>query len=1103
MKKFLAALKYLMSRLFVVVLALWLALLGLMLTSSGTQWLFKKVIVPLSAGHLRIGGVQGPLLRHVILHQVYYHNQSASVTIQHVDLQWQAWQLLRWQVVVDSLALKGIAIALTDPSPVSTSQLWQPKLLQWPAFWPAVQITQLAIQHFYLQQHGKNSWQLSQGSLRLKANATRVEGQLMIDRVKWQEPSMLVNVDWQLAGPWQNYQSRLVATVKGQRWQLVGHGDRSAFFIDHLESAYWPLTAKLTSQVQWYPKLQMQAALSAKALDLSAWWRAWPSKLDLNLQATLNLDPMNWQPTQASLLIKQWHGQWRGLPVLMQGTISWQPNYLNIDQWRLQSGSALFQANGVLAKKKADVTWQLTAPMLGDVWPNAAGSLNSRGRVQSNYQDTALELHTTVENGYFQSGRIQKAFMDLDFHTQAPEKFTLLLKGQGWAWAQYRLASIALKSQGDYADHRVTLALQAMRVKLMSQWAGGFTSNHWHGQWQQWRVQVPGQAPWLLKTPAPLQIGLDHIQMPQSLCLQQGLQAICWQANWQARSFWHILLTSSRVNLAPWSFLLPSDWHLTGRVQTAVDVLQQPQHVPRGSVLIKAADVKLRYQHRAQDVSFNIGLVTTQAVLAADALTATLNLKGDLGQWQGQLSLPQWQSLLANWRKQPLQATLNGQLSNLQQVPSVSPAIEQLQGQWTVALKASGTLGAPHCQVDSQLNKGALRLPEVNIWLKPFYLSVHGDLFKQLHLIGSARSGDGTIQLKGNVDQLLTEPTLELDVKGQHFLASHLASYLVYISPDVHVQYQAAHLSLTGNIVIPQAELHFVQYQKSVLRLSSDVSFVDTTTSPWQFISTLHLRLGERVSLQYGGLKARIIGALTIHDEPNQPTVATGQLQLVDSTYHAFGQLFDITKGLAQFTGGDVANPHVDMVASRKLTHVIPVTEAGTAIANTSMTGVDNDLVVGVFLKGPLKTSQINLFSEPSGLSQADILSYMLLGRPTSEATGGGAQLLMSAASLLNNGTGSSPVTQLQQQLKNTLGLEVNVGATSQMDKNTQSVTQNTSVILSKALSPRLFLNYSIGLVQPVNELKITYKMTPQWSAQSETSSIANGADIFYTINRN
>ncbi|MFN7096008.1 MAG: translocation/assembly module TamB domain-containing protein, partial [Gammaproteobacteria bacterium] len=157
--------------------------------------------------------------------------------------------------------------------------------------------------------------------------------------------------------------------------------------------------------------------------------------------------------------------------------------------------------------------------------------------------------------------------------------------------------------------------------------------------------------------------------------------------------------------------------------------------------------------------------------------------------------------------------------------------------------------------------------------------------------------------------------------------------------------------------------------------------------------------------------------------------------------------------------------------------------------------------VVGVSVTGTLSEPSSKLFSEPAGLSQADILSYLIVGRPASQATQQDSASLLSALSLLKLGGGANG--QLKNQFSSALGLsQFSIGQEQEYDKQQNSVVENTSLLLGKVLSPNLLINYSLGLIEPINTLKVVYKITKNLSLQSEHSTNANGVDLVYTYER-
>ena len=63
------------------------------------------------------------------------------------------------------------------------------------------------------------------------------------------------------------------------------------------------------------------------------------------------------------------------------------------------------------------------------------------------------------------------------------------------------------------------------------------------------------------------------------------------------------------------------------------------------------------------------------------------------------------------------------------------------------------------------------------------------------------------------------------------------------------------------------------------------------------------------------------------------------------------------------------------------------------------------------------------------------------------------------------------------------------------------STLQESSLVLGKYLSPRLYISYSVGFAEAVNQLQIRYQLSRRWTLQTETG-LQTGADLLYTLER-
>jgi len=122
-------------------------------------------------------------------------------------------------------------------------------------------------------------------------------------------------------------------------------------------------------------------------------------------------------------------------------------------------------------------------------------------------------------------------------------------------------------------------------------------------------------------------------------------------------------------------------------------------------------------------------------------------------------------------------------------------------------------------------------------------------------------------------------------------------------------------------------------------------------------------------------------------------------------------------------------------------------------------------------------------------MQDADILSYLILGRPPG---GGGSNNLQLQALLL---IGSQGTDLIGKRLQETFGFD-EFGIDSTADP------LDTSFYIGKYLSPKLYVKYGVGLFENTNTFYIRYLLTDRLLIESTTSTEAQGGDILYTIEK-
>jgi translocation and assembly module TamB len=424
---------------------------------------------------------------------------------------------------------------------------------------------------------------------------------------------------------------------------------------------------------------------------------------------------------------------------------------------------------------------------------------------------------------------------------------------------------------------------------------------------------------------------------------------------------------------------------------------------------------------------------------------------------------------------QPLSGRVDVNLTNLAFIQGFVPDIDNPGGTLTAGYNLAGTVGAPRLQGEARLANARADIPRLGIELRDLRLAAIGDGSGSLTLDGAARSGPGTVSITGRAGLVPSAETpVKLAIKGQRFQAMDTEEIDVLVSPDLAVDYTGQLVRLTGDVVIPQADIVIEdRREKGPVGVSEDVVFVNATEEPdarkdLAVVTQVRLVLGRDIDINVYGLKGKPTGSLLVRDEPGRVTRGTGELEIKEGIFKAYGQDLTIERGRIVFAG-PIDNPGIDVRAFRKA-------EDGT--------------IAGINAKGTVKKPEVTLWSQPT-LPESEALAYLLLGRPLNQTQPQEGDRLANAATSLGLKGGNL----LAKKLAARWGLEE-----ARIEAKDNDLDQ-ASLVVGKYLSPRLYVAYGIGLFEAVNTFRIRYLMNDKWTLQAESGE-GTSADVLYTIER-
>jgi translocation and assembly module TamB len=241
---------------------------------------------------------------------------------------------------------------------------------------------------------------------------------------------------------------------------------------------------------------------------------------------------------------------------------------------------------------------------------------------------------------------------------------------------------------------------------------------------------------------------------------------------------------------------------------------------------------------------------------------------------------------------------------------------------------------------------------------------------------------------------------------------------------------------------------------------------------PFRVSSEITMTLGDKVTINTYGLSGHVTGSITERTLPDEPTRATGELQVKDGQYTALARKLDIERGRLIFSGGLLEDPGVDIRAVKEFP----------------------DVKAGVNVRGTLREPRLTFFSEPS-VPQSQIVSLILAGGSleTAQSTdrAGTPQARTEVA--------GQAAALLAVQLGNKIGIP-DISVESDFDSLSDQQI-GTSLVLGKYLSPRLYMSYGISLTESINTIKMRYTLNDRWTVRTEAGK-ERSADLVYTIEK-
>jgi len=436
---------------------------------------------------------------------------------------------------------------------------------------------------------------------------------------------------------------------------------------------------------------------------------------------------------------------------------------------------------------------------------------------------------------------------------------------------------------------------------------------------------------------------------------------------------------------------------------------------------------------------------------------------------------------------------------------AVTTSVRQVEGVFSADVGIGGTWEAPQLRGGLQIGNAAATIPALNVR----YTNMNGSLMLRgdtIHIDSiAAMSERGRAHLNGYVRlERLTKPVLALNIRTAEFKALDLRGYLtVTASGQLTLTGPVFGATLGGRGTVTSGVLHFADLvNKRVVNLEEPwvQDLIDTSLIRQQrlgpefqslFFDSLQIRnllltMGEDMWLRSNEANIQLTGTVTVN-KVGSNYLLSGSLQAPRGTYRLIvgpvTREFVVNRGTVRYFG----TPDLDAELDIEAKHVVhPLPGAGQ---------LATEITVVAHIGGTLLLPRLRLESEGRNYSQAELLSYLITGKPSFELGGGQAAFLQNVGASLLAG-------ELERTVVSDLGVPLDYFEIRPGDA--ANPFSGAQVAAGWAIGAKTFLVLNAGFCKGnagrqarfTNSLGATlqFRFSPEWRTEASFEPVQNCA---------
>ncbi|HEY2276062.1 MAG TPA: translocation/assembly module TamB domain-containing protein [Steroidobacteraceae bacterium] len=844
------------------------------------------------------------------------------------------------------------------------------------------------------------------------------------------------------------------AGVAASALDVSGTLGRDGVTFEHAELDLLEGHASVSGAVAWAPHQSWTVAGQLSSINPAPVRADFPGSVSLALAVSgHSFDPNG----DLTVSVANLSGKLRGARVSGGGSVSRTGGALSFDRVRVAFGGTSLALDGH-AGGQLDLRFTLASSDLSQLAPGSRGQLNASGTLRGTTADPAIVASAHGSALSYAGLALERLDADVDFNAAERERPTKIdAHATNLSYGRHAVQGASFTVTGPPAAYRVHLEAHASGLALAAEAAGAYAHGSFQGQLTALGLKGKDALDLALEHPVDLSASAEHARV-EWLCLAGTPGSMCADADWSPQH-WSATLMSNQLPLSALTAGMTPAVQYQGTVDLLVRASGGALTSAIGTLRAHLNEAVLSHTLLSKKVEHTrIGSGTVTATATPDAVSVAAVLEdGEVGTIRARIDAQRGGEL----QTMPLSGAVHAETHELGLLSLYFPDIDRAAGELHADVNVAGTLGAPQLNGVVKLSGGELDLYQVNLGLRQITLEAHltdGGL----DFSGNARAGAGSASADGHLEWHNLLPYGKFHLEGTNLRVADTPEAQIDASPDLGFAVDGRRIEVTGTVTVPYAKMQPKDITNAVRTSADEVIVGEQAPSPaerFEVRSTITLTLGDKVSVDTSGLTGRLTGSVTIKTGYDALTRATGELSVSNGIYLAYARKLDIQRGRLIFTGGPIDDPGVDLRAQKQFP----------------------DVTAGVNVRGTLQQPRMSFFSDPP-LPQSQIVSLILSGSASQATQSASNAALGQGAALLASQVGSR------------VGLP-------DVSLETDPLANETSLVLGRYLTPRLYVSYGVSLTETLNTLKLRYTLGDHWVVRTELGT-ARGADLVYSITK-